>query len=273
MRTTMVTILITAGLLLLAGCLNSDPPRSAADHTPVNHTLRLDDYLDTSGFVVDGCTSEAIAEGINALNCSKKGLEEKFNCASFLPASKYYGGLTPKETILECINLDMIQCTDGLLGGGCVRSHEGKQTDDLCDRIFNRLIGFNGSEWKEIGNEKGFVDHFAPVETPKEALAFAVALSGDSPRVEEALGDLMSRKCDVKLPVNVSTIDVQEADEGFILSLYHHELCGSPPFPIYSITYLVTKKGEVKEIGRKAIVDDYPCIEEIYSDNLTIMNG
>jgi hypothetical protein len=122
-------------------------------------------------------------------------------------------------------------------------------------------IGFDGSKWQEIGDEKGFVDHFAPVGSPEEALAFAVALTGDSPRVEEALDDLMTRKCDVILPTNVSTIEVQETDEGFSVSLYHHKLCGSAPFPIYSITYLVTKQGDVKEIGRKAIVDDYPCIE------------
>jgi hypothetical protein len=162
MRNTGTSLVIAAlCLIMVNGCITNGKEEKSASAAPLEsgadtpqtsahtggsdtsqtstHTIRLDDYLDTSRFAVDGCSEVEVVEGVNALNCSKNGLEEKFDCESFLIAPKYYSGLWPKETILECNNPVTGICTDGILGGGCVNYHEGKQMDDVCDRIFNRI--------------------------------------------------------------------------------------------------------------------------------------
>jgi hypothetical protein len=107
-------------------------------------------------------------------DCSASGcnLADSFDCWEVSNVSETMSGLSPKLPIFKCTfkgcfkNRTSIICTGGYF---CYCS----------DYIIKQ-----GNDFKQISTEKEFASIFAPVETPDEAIAFAVALTGSFPKYD-----------------------------------------------------------------------------------------
>jgi hypothetical protein len=149
------------------------------------------------------------------------------------------GALTPAVGIATCDIAESDGLDTGLVSVGCD------------SRIARRYVIAAGGKVALIKSETELAARFAPVETPEEALAFALAVSNAR----------MLRE--VVIPrgahVHVSQVDptyVETMPRGFVVRLFDVRVCGCGPHDWEAIDFLVTRAGEVKEIGRQAIYAD-----------------
>ncbi|HIQ49879.1 MAG TPA: hypothetical protein EYH56_01650 [Nanoarchaeota archaeon] len=126
---------------------------------------------------------------------------------------------------------------EGIIGKGCLRP------------VFNKYIIWNNGTFAVIRNKEEFKKFFAPIETPEEALSFAIAITGSYPKY-----DINISKNDfvILAPVIKGTY-VKEVSNGFKVHLFDYQLCGCGYHPHYTVDYLVTKTGDIKEISRQVI--------------------
>ncbi len=235
MNKTIIVFLICAVLILgvIIVVIEYFAPTTVTEKPKPNLTV------DISPFIEAGCVKEKYYSSYYYLNCSSIKLEEKYSCDRIWP-TKHLGGLTPRVPIVECTFWKKNWTADeGILDKGCAAP------------IYNKYIVLSDGEFKLINNREEFKQFFAPVETPEEALSFAVALTGSYPVY------------DIEIPshyvVYVPEIEetyVKETSDGFVVHLFHHTICGCGPHPVYAVDYLVTRTGEVKEISRQKIYED-----------------
>lgn len=85
---------------------------------------------------------------------------------------------------------------------------------------------------------------FAPVGSPEEAIAFAVALTGNE--------EVNARDADSK---NLGVTEVKLEPDGYHVRLFGSQMCGCS-HPTWGIDYLVTPDGKVTELARKKVWED-----------------
>jgi hypothetical protein len=170
----------------------------------------------------------------NALVCgtpsTPKG--EGITCGEYSQTEDLLGGLTPRVAITGCDIRGRDGETMGIYRTGC--------------RIpsWHRYVVAADKKLELIATKEAFVKRFAPVETPAEALAFAVALTD---------GKALFK---IELPkdaeVFLKTIDptsVTPVADGYKVRLYRYQLCGCGPHNHLAVDYLVTRAGEVRELS------------------------
>ena len=109
----------------------------------------------------------------------------------------------------------------------------------------------SGKKLDLIDTKDAFVKRFAPVESPAEALAFAVALT-DS----KALFKIELPKDAVVFLKTIAPTSVTPVADGFKVRLYGYQFCGCGPHNHLAIDYLVTRAGEIREIESQAAWSD-----------------
>ena len=171
----------------------------------------------------------------NALVCGTPSTPkggEGITCGEFSQPEDLLGGLSPKAAITACDIRGRDGETMGIYRTGC--------------RItsWHRYVVAEGKKLELIDTKEAFVKRFAPVETPAEALAFAVAMTD---------GKALFK---IELPkdaeVFLKTIDptsVTPVADGFKVRLYRYQLCGCGPHNHLAVDYLVTRAGEVRELA------------------------
>lgn len=193
--------------------------------------------VDISGFIQAGCVQEA-----ESLNCSKINLEEKFSCERIIPPADALSGLSPALPIVECtfINRNTSTTSEGILRKGCRLP------------LYNKYIVLTSdNEFQEIATKEEFQKVFGPVETPKEALSFAVALTESYPRYKISI----PKEFRVFVPKIKDTF-VKKIADGYQVHLFDYQVCGCGPHPHYAVDYTVTKTGDVTETSRTKIYED-----------------
>lgn len=224
-------IVVLSLAMVLTGCLK---PQIITDPLSLNVTAAS---TDASAFIEAGC----IDTRNGRLNCSSIGLEERFSCESIWVLDDL-GGLSPNVPIVECDVL--IENWTGNADAGIV--HEG-----CLQPLFRKYIVIENGEYKLIGNKEEFVRFFAPVESPEEALAFAVALTNSY-----AIYNLTIPESYNVFVSSIKTTYVEKTDAGFKVHLFFSQFCGCGNHPYYSVDYLVNTSGEVKEISSERIYEN-----------------
>lgn len=160
-------------------------------------------------------------------------------CGDYSRADDLLGGLTPKAAITGCDILGRGLEIKGIYRSGCRLS------------TWHRYVVADGKRLELLDTKEAFVKRFAPVETPAEALAFAVAMT-DSKALFK-----------IELPkdaeVFLKTIDptsVEPVADGFKVRLYGYQFCGCGPHNHLAVDYLVTRAGEVRELDSKPAWND-----------------
>lgn len=188
----------------------------------------------TGDALVCGTSSNARAEGIT--------------CGESSQANDLLGGLSPKAAITGCDLLARGGEGQGLYRSGCRFStwHRYVVAED------NRLL--------LLDTKEAFVRRFAPVETPAEALAFAVAMTDD-----KALFTIELPKDAEVFLKTIEPTSVEPVADGFRVRLYGYQFCGCGPHNHLAIDYLITRAGEVRELASTPAWRD-PKLEKICID-------
>jgi len=215
-------IIISVLAVILAGCLR---PNIITDSGSLNVTATV---TNTSVFIEAGC----IEQKNGWLDCSSTGLDKRFSCEEMW-VPKGLGGLSPKVQIVECNVLaknGTDDTTAGIVRLGCMWP------------LFRKYIIIEDGEYKLIGTKDEFIKFFAPVESPEEALAFAVALKDSYPDYNMTIPERY-----VVLASEIRTTYVEESGGNFKVHLFDMQSCGCGNHPYYSVDYTVTRAGDVSE--------------------------
>jgi hypothetical protein len=189
--------------------------------------------LDASAFVKAGCTQEKY-DGRILLDCSPAGFSNESYC-SLRTASKSLKYLTPRDGIAECMfygyRLNESEWDNAIKYLGCMV------------RRPIRYVVLKHNAFQLIKNKDEFKQFFGPVETKKEALSFAVALTDSYPLHSPFLFLRGTRPTYVK-----------ETPEGFKVHLFEYQGCGCE-HPYRAIDYLVTREGDINQVSEKIIFE------------------
>lgn len=204
--------------------------------------------VDFTPFEAAGC--EASQYSASCLDCEPGSALAKLGCDRICEPDSELGALTPAYPIAECTYYpeDSREPPDYLRCGGGLRP--------ACERF---LVWKDGA-FEPVTSADDFRTLFAPVETPEEALAFAMALSGHSarygiqfdPEYEYYVGELEDTHVDTD-------------GSGFRVHLYLYRWLGCGPHETYAILHTVTTDGQVSEDSREAVFRD-PREDDLCAD-------
>jgi len=229
----LMSISVLMGAVLLSGCTK---PEIITDNMSLNVTATV---TDASAFIDAGCVKNG-NWGNSGLDCSSVGLEEKFSCETIKIPSDL-GGLSPNLPIVECtfISENDSDTNQGILREGCMRP------------AFRKYIIIENGEYKLIGSKNEFVQTFAPVESPEEALGFAIALTTAYTNYNITIPDGYKT-----FTSKIRTTYVNESDGGFNVHLFDTQVCGCGNHPYYAVNYFVTQAGEVNGTTSEKIYEN-----------------
>lgn len=215
---------------ILTGCLASRKV-TVVEYAPLDWTV------DAKGFTDIGCTRklpESCAELI-ALGCDE-----------VRPPKFYLGGLQPSCGIMECI-------------------HEGSEAPDKeyfkqqpgLDTRYRSYVIFKDGEYRLIIKKSEFKQIFAPVESPQEAISYAMAMTSLSARYD------IDPNADVDYLVDViEETHAEETSRGYMVYLFDTDRkMGCKIHANYAVKVLVMQDGEVHEVKRQEIYKSYSCFD------------
>ena len=117
--------------------------------------------------------------------------------------------------------------------------------------VYIRYVIFRNSKFQLIKTISEFQSIFAPIESTDEALSYALATNSLSAQfglgVDPRVKYLANRIEDTHA---VTTTD------GFVINLYHYELCGCGPHIMSVVDVSVTKQGDINQSEPKKVFDD-----------------
>lgn len=235
---------------LLAGCSS----RSSSDARPSasagaliraeprpGRVVRFDARQDAGPLLRAGCAP--VPGSTKDLDCRASEAIKAMGCQNVPTLDDHLGGLSPGTTVVEChvpVDNTSSQAPPGLQRLGCLRGHQ------------RRLIAASpDGKVTLISTPAELARQFAPVETPAEALAFALALS----RGQAAATIEIPPGSDVKL-ATVEPAYVEPADGGYRVHLLEPPGCGGPQHYWKMLDLRVTREGQVTELGRQDAYDD-----------------
>ena len=200
----------------------------------------------SSGFLNSGCAIDGYR-----LNCSSLQLEERFGCYEIANASEALEGLDPQLPIVECYSR--------VIDGGDRSSERGSdgggdqkglvRVGCMLPAYRNYIVAIDG-DFRLIESKEEFAALFAPVRSPDEAMAFAVALTDSFP-----LYDRVAPEGYFPVSPAATPSSAEEKDGAFAVHLFDQPICGCSTHPYYAVDYLVTKEGNVTELSRRMVYD------------------
>jgi hypothetical protein len=215
-------------VLILAGC--SHPP-TVIEHPPLDWTINGQGFGDVGckGKLQESC-SELIALG----------------CDEIQGPRFHLGGLQPPYAVMECVHEE----------GAPPDMEHFTQLDGL-DRRYRSYVIQQDGEYRLINKKSEFKEIFAPVESPAEALSYAMAMT--------SLGARFDIDPDANVDYLVDVVEETHAEEtpdGYLVYLFdwsHKMGCNVHPF--YAVTVMVTREGDVNEVERQEIYRGYACFD------------
>ena len=197
-------------------------PRPSASIAPIalDHAASIDAFLEA------GCKRQPADASF--LDCKGARIDGIDACR--VPLHVLPVRFEPRATVAECF-IERAK-TPGVRRAGCMLP------------MGVRLIAATRRGFVTIDSPDALAKEFAPVTSPDEAIAFAMALTG-SEAVEP--GD-----ADAK---NLGTTDARADGDAFRVRLYAAQMCGCE-HPTNAIDYEVTRDGAVREVARKEVWRD-----------------
>lgn len=185
-----------------------------------------------------GCSQDG-SSGVCALDSALGAL----GCASLQPPGDMLGGLSPSHPMYICL----------------ARRELGKGVDEStylyregCKaRLYVRYALWRDGEFEVLQSQEDLAEVFAPVDSPEEALSYALAVTGLG--VRYGLEPVKGYRYFVD---ELQDSHVIEEQDGYEVTLYDYQLCGCGPHTTEAVVVHVTRDGEVQEIDRWDVYED-----------------
>jgi hypothetical protein len=233
------TLLRIGWLLFLVGCQR--PPEF------VNHS-RPALTVDFSVFETVGCPPDEYGR----MYCEGDSPLAALGCDRIRKPSELLGGLEPSFPIGVCL-VEPYRNTDEPESADARMPAEGEyfyRTGGLYP-IFVRYVLFGDDQLRLIETEEEFRGIFSPIDSPDEALSYALAVTNLSayynlefnPDYEYFVNELEDTHVDV-------------VEDGYIVHLYRYQAFGCGPHNTSAVDLLITNQGSVEEVAREAVYKD-----------------
>jgi len=234
-------------LLIVSAC--ALPLSSLPNPIKNTNTPPVVEEINPSPFQDIGCIWKTNTEAV----CNQGSIPQKMGCDKLTNASDYINSLKADSEFVICsyradlTHMDENSDPKGLWDSGCKTPWK------------QRLLVYSNGDYLLISDQEDLKYHFAPLTSPDQALAYAIAATGFSPRFD--IADLTGFRMFVD-PLQITT--VQSTSDGFELNLFSQQLCGCGPHTTFMQTINVTHSGDVK------ILESLPVFENPAEDNLCI---
>jgi hypothetical protein len=204
--------------------------------------------VDFSVFEAAGCPSDEYGR----MYCEGDSPLAALGCDRIREPTELLGGLAPSYPIALCFiepfrNPDESELADDRMPA------EGEyfyRTGGLYP-IFVRYVLFGDDQFRLVKTEEEFRGIFSPIDSPDEALSYALAVTNLS-----AYYDLEFNP-DYEYFVNeLEDTYVDVVEDGYIVHLYRYQVFGCGPHNTSAVDLLVTHQGFVEEVAREAVYKD-----------------
>lgn len=222
-------IVVLAGLALVCSACGIKIPNLFPAATPVviQHNPPEIPTIDIQPFLQDGCKTGEYGY----LVCPEGSLLADLGCWHLLAAEPALGALQPAYPMLKCqLAYDKNPSDTGnfIYDEGCLL-HSWVQYVIYVDDQYRPLVRL--SDLQEV---------FAPIESPLEALSYAVAATGLDARF-----DIETPK-EYKYEVDqIEETWIEEMSTSYRVQLFDTTICGCGPHMIKSVSVSVTRDGEI----------------------------
>ena len=225
-------------MFLLPGCLITSiiPPKLIHHEAP-------DLNVDFTPFENAGCPLDEY--GYNRF-CEEDSVLYNMECDRLLPVPDELGGLTPSYPMAIC-RYEPIWRT------GVTDPYHTPDTEYFFDvggptPMLVRYVIYVNGEFQLIKNQDAFRAVFAPVDSPEEALSFALAFKD--------VYTMYNLEYSLKYRYEVRTLEesyVETTSDGYIVHAFDYQFFGCGPHYYYAVDLNVTPDGRVDEISRTKI--------------------
>lgn len=189
----------------------------------------------------DGLGCDMVSEGM--YGCPEGNPLREMGCDSLRTPSKSLGGLEPAVPLLEC---------EARLPYGEEKDQRMLWNDGCALPFAMRLLIQRGDTYQVIHDLTELQAVYAPIESENEALSYAVAATGFYPIYDFEV-TLMHRYF-VK---EIEETHSQFVDGGYMVNLYHYQVCGCGPHTVSMVEVAVSPSGDLK-IGEFIPVEEDP---------------
>jgi hypothetical protein len=117
--------------------------------------------------------------------------------------------------------------------------------------VFVRYVVFHDDRFQSIKSEGQFREFFAPVETPDEALSYALALKNLSAYYGLELNPEYEYSVD-----ELEDTHVKSTPDGYLVHLFSYQMFGCGPHYTKAVDLLVTDRGTIEEVAREPVYRD-----------------
>ncbi len=240
-------VTLTAFLLLgaMSACQYISPVSTSTELTAgikVTNHPKPDLKVDTEIFTNAGCPLNKYGYQ----GCLDNSPLASLGCDSILEPTNLLGALQPSYPLILCLVEPVGTAITQMVNDGNYFVNIG------CQRpMFVRYVIFQNNEYQLIKNEQEFREVFNPIESPNEALSYALAVTGLSAYygLEEDTG----YRYFVDL---IEDTHVVETERGYEVLLYKYIACGCGPHTTSAVSILVTPQGQLNQIDMMLVFED-----------------
>jgi len=161
--------------------------------------------------------------------CAPQSPLGQLGCRQIFRPPENLGGLTPPTPMLVCRTDDETLPPDAyIVNQGCSST------------FYLRYVIPQGGKYGLIKNIADLQAVFAPIETPQEAISYAIAATGYSPFFDH------QPQPGIRYFVNqMEETHAVETPQGYRVNLVDDRFCGCGPHTVTSVEVTVTRDGEV----------------------------
>jgi len=205
-------------------------PNDKTQITPefIQHEPPIMPAPDISVFLNDGCQ----ADDNGYLKCPPGSPPAALDCTYLRTPDPILGALQPQYPLASCelgYDKNPIETSDFFIyEEGCL------------DHRWVQFIIFRGGQYQYLKREADLQGAFAPIESPEEALSYAVAATGLKPRFD--LAPSPEYQYEVR---QVEETHIERIDDTFTINLFEYKSCGCGPHPLSMVVVSVNRDGRV----------------------------
>lgn len=181
--------------------------------------------------------------------CEEGSVLYNLGCDQLAEVPDEFGGLSPVYPMVVCTYVPYWR--DDVADPANTPESEYFYNDGGLLPLLVRYVIYKDGEFQLIKNPDEFQAIFAPVDSPEEALSFALA----NKRIYAAYG----LKYELTYRYEVGSIEdtyVKTTDVGYLVHAFDYQVAGCGPHYYYAVDLNVTLNGQVEEINRTKIYRD-----------------
>lgn len=232
------TIKPILGILILAILLAPACRLASLSLPRVKNHAQPEISFPASEFDDAGCPEE-----YGRRRCQPDSALGQLGCEQIRPPGELLGALQPAYPMRLCLVLrnasQRLDKGEYVYREGCLMSE------------YVRYVIQKDGELAVLKSLADLQQTYAPIETENEALSYALAATGLGVRYG------MTAQRDLRYFVDqLEDTNVRSVPEGYQVRLFDYKLCGCGPHPTFAVDVLVTRDGQIQELGREKIYED-----------------